>query len=282
MENFQPKGIIFDMDGVLRIGSHPVKYANEIIQLMKKQNLPGMISTNECRYTESELRDDLDELGINVPEEWCIYTSGMAVRDYLAKKIQKHTDENFSIGIIGERGLFETVNELTHLNNCEICDIPPKYETRKILIIGTVNKIKISNLEKGLKWIQSGAKVITTCSDVSDPASKGDFNLGMPNHILHLLRYNTIGVKSYSLGKPHPIHAEHIRKNFSNVDDRELLFVGDTLYTDIQLAEESNFSSCLVLSGNSSKETLKTYIIEPDIIIESIRDLKKILETNNT
>ena len=62
MENFQPKGIIFDMDGVLRIGSHPVKYSNEIIQLMKKQNLPGMISTNECRYTPDELKEDLEAL----------------------------------------------------------------------------------------------------------------------------------------------------------------------------------------------------------------------------
>ena len=151
MNDFIPKGIIFDMDGVLRIGSHPVKYANEIIQLLKKKNLPGMISTNECRYTEVELRDDLEELGINIPNNWIIYTSAMAVRDYLKKKIKKNEENNFSIGIIGEKGLFQTVNEITNLKNCEICEIPPKYETKKILIIGSVNKIKNINFGKGFK-----------------------------------------------------------------------------------------------------------------------------------
>ena len=99
MDNFKPKGIIFDMDGVLRIGSHPVKHADDIIQIMKNQNIPGMISTNECRYTETELREDLCELGINVPDEWGIYTSAMAVRDYLAKKVQKYPNDNFSLAL---------------------------------------------------------------------------------------------------------------------------------------------------------------------------------------
>ena len=274
MNKFSPKGIIFDMDGVLRIGSHPVKYANDIIQLLKSKNIPGMISTNECRYTDVELRDDLEELGINIPDSWIIYTSAMAVRDYLKKNIKKNKEKNFSLGIIGEKGLFQTINEITHFDNCEICEIPPKYETKKILIIGSVNKIKISTLEKGLKWIQAGAKVLTTCSDVSDPASKGDFNLGMPNHILHLLKYNTVGVKSYSLGKPHPIHAQKIFNNFKNLDSKDLLFVGDTIYTDIRLAEENNIKSCLVLTGNSSKETIKSYIIEPDFVIKSIKNLE--------
>ena len=274
MNKFTPKGIIFDMDGVLRIGSHPVKHANEIIQLLKNKKIPGMISTNECRYSETELRDDLEELGITIPNDWIIYTSAMAIRDYLEKKIKKNKEKNFSIGIIGEKGLFQTVNEITNLKNCEICEIPPKYKTKKILIIGSVNKIKISTLEKGLKWIQSGAKVLTTCNDVSDPASKGDFNLGMPNHILHLLKYNTIGIKSYSLGKPHPIHAQKIFSNFKDINPKDLLFVGDTIYTDIQLAEENNIKNCLVLTGSSSRDTTKSYIIEPDYILESIKDLE--------
>lgn len=276
------KGVIFDMDGVLRIGNHPVKGASEIIEKLNNNNIKGMISTNECRYTDVELKDELTEMGVNIPDDWPIYTSGMAVRDYLETKIKKHPERNFSIGIIGECGLFETINELTRHKNVEITDIPPKYETKLILIIGTVNKIKITNLEKGLKWLKAGAKVIKTCSDVSDPASKGDFNLGMPNHILHLLNYNIKSTKCYSLGKPHPIHAIRIRKNFPGVPFDELLFVGDTIYTDIQLAEESGMSSCVVLTGNTNKETLKNYIIEPDMVINSIIDLSKVFGLNSS
>ena len=87
---------------------------------------------------------------------------------------------------------------------------PPKYKTKNFLIIGTLNKIKISNLEKTLKWVKSNAKIILTCDDVSDPSSKGDF-LGMPfKHILHMTNFNLQTTQAYSCGKPNPIVARKI------------------------------------------------------------------------
>jgi ribonucleotide monophosphatase NagD (HAD superfamily) len=83
--------------------------------------------------------------------------------------------------------------------------------------------------------------------------------------------------RTYSLGKPHPIHLKKIKSIFPDTNNRELLFVGDTLSTDIQLAEESDRTSCLVLSGNTKRETLKNFIIEPDYIIDSIKNLKDII-----
>ena len=55
------------------------------------------------------------------------------------------------------------------------------------------------------------------------------------------------------------------------------MFVGDTIYTDIKLAEESGFKSCLVLSGNSKIDTIKSYITEPDYVIDDISKLIEII-----
>lgn len=276
------KGYIFDMDGVLRIGEHPIKGANDIIKTLSKKNIKCMISTNECRYTENELKGDLCEIGINIPNNWGIYTAGMATRDYLEEKIKKNKDKNISVGIIGETGLIETINTLTKYKNFEICDLPPKYETKLILVIGTVNKIKIAILEKALTWLKNKAKLLLTCNDANDPSSKGDFNLGMPSHILHLLKYNLNVPRPYSLGKPHPIHIKQMKKFFGNeINNDELLFVGDTMLTDIQMAEENNLKSCLVLSGNTTKDALKSYIIEPDFIVNSVYELNKLISENN-
>ena len=65
--------VVFDMDGVLRIGEHPIEHSNKIIKYLHKKNIPGMISTNECRYTDNELRSDLNEMGIEIPDSWIIY-----------------------------------------------------------------------------------------------------------------------------------------------------------------------------------------------------------------
>ena len=274
----KPKGIVFDMDGVLRIGENPIPKANDIIQIMVKNNVPGMISTNECRYTDKKLREELSNMGIFIPNNWIIYTSAMAVRDYLSKKIKKNSSRDYTIGIIGEDGLKKAINSLKKLKNCSITIKPVNDNSYKVLIIGAVNKIKMKDLERGLQWINSGAKIITTCCDTTDPSSKGDFNLGMPSHILHLLKYNARSINQYSLGKPHPIFRDKIIKEFKNIPMKDLLFVGDTLYTDIKLAEESNMMSCLVLSGNSKLETLSKYIIEPDMVVNSVWDLKDLIE----
>lgn len=274
------RGVVFDMDGVLRIGNQPIEGVNKTFTYLKDRKIPFMISTNECRYTPTELRDEMNEMGIEIGPEIPIYTAGLAARDYLQSKIDRFKDDKFSIGVVGGCGLYSVLNELSENENCCFVDLPPKYKTRLYLVVGTVDKIKISSLEKIRQWIEAGAKIITSCCDMSDPSSKGDFSLGMPNHMLHMVSYNTAihHSKSYSTGKPHPIHAKAILDRL-NCTPQEILFVGDTIYTDIKLAEESGFKSALVLTGNTKKDAHSNSVIESDYVIESIRELPSLFDT---
>lgn len=302
------KLVIFDMDGVLRVGSKILDNVNETLTFLKNNKIPYCINTNECRYDVNELKEDLEEYGLYMEEDTFIYTSSMAVRDYLKNKILRFPNKKFILSIVGESGLYNCINELCEYNNVKITDnlknidlndsidlsnsasssdfntLNPlnNIETVKYLIIGTVNKIKITHLEKVLKSIKNNAKVITTCGDACDPSSKGDFVLGMPNHLLHMVGYN-VTAKNYSLGKPHPIHANKILEHYSKfgIKNEEIMFVGDTIYTDIRLAEEHNFKSTLVLTGNTKKEAFKYYVTEPDYIISNLGELMNIIKVEN-
>ena len=276
MENIE--AVVFDMDGVLRIGTRIMDNAQKVLEKLNNNNIKTMIVTNECRYTVNELKDDLNELGLTIPEECHFYTAGLSAKDYLEKKLKRFPNETFTICVVGELGLYSIIRELTVYPNFNLQDNPKniKENDRIYLILGTVNKIKINHLNKILDWVKFGAKVITTCVDSTDPSSKGDFNLGMPSHTLHMVGYN-IKTKSYSTGKPHPIHKEKIMNTLRIENPENILFVGDTIYSDIQLAEESNFKSCLVLSGNSNKETVKQYVTEPDYIVNNVNDILKLL-----
>lgn len=267
------KAIIFDMDGVLRIGQYPIKGSEKIFPLLKEKNIKSMILTNECRFTTHKIKDDLESMGINILDT-PIYTAGICVYKYLLSKFSK-SDLQFTVGIIGEIGLIKELEPLRELDNVNIEELPPKYNSKLFLVIGTVNNISIPVLEKAIKWVKAGAKIILTCKDMSDPSSKGDFSLGMPSHILHLINYN-LKTKYYALGKPSPFVANYIFKYYPDLDPEEILFVGDTISTDIRLAEESGMRSLLVLSGNTKKEALKQYVTEPDFILNSINDLVKI------
>ena len=212
----------FDMDGVLRIGQHSVEGADNIFTLIEKYGKHSLIITNECRYTSDEIKEDLTEMGINIPEQLKVITAGEMVYTYLNDKCKRFPNEHISLGIIGEKGLFESINPITHNKNVEIVELPPKYKSKNYLVVGTLNKIKISNLEKALKWIKAGSKIIITCDDISDPSSKGDFSLGMPKHILHMINYNIQTSQSYSCGKPNPLVARKILESFPDIKPEDL------------------------------------------------------------
>lgn len=274
------KIVVFDMDGVLRIGSKIIPGAQNIFKTLNLKGIKTMIVTNECRYGEKVLRDDLIEMGVNIPDDTKIITSGMSVYRYLKKKVERFSDDHFCIGILGESGLYNTLTKICKYKNVDILEEPPEdYDhSRLFLVLGTLDKIKIANLEKALKWINAGCKIIITCDDMSDPSSKGDFSIGMPRHILHMINF-TVKTNYYSLGKPNPMIAELIRKECcegeNKIKDNEVLFVGDTIYTDIKLAEESGFKSALLLSGNTKKEAIKNYVTEADIIFNSVVELEQ-------
>ena len=149
-----------------------------------------------------------------------------------------------------KNGLHVNINNLSKYPNVKISTEPPEYIKNRqfvYLIVGTVNRIKMCTLDKGLLWAKAKAKVITTCNDVSDPNSKGDFNIGMPNHILHILNF-TIKTNSYSLGKTKSIYRKKKYTRYCRFQDpQEILFVGDTLYTDILFAEESEFKRLCII-----------------------------------
>ena len=73
--------------------------------------------------------------------------------------------------------------------------------------------------------------------------------------------------------------AELIRKECisqeNKIQNNEVLFVGDTIYTDIKLAEESGFKSALVLSGNTKQEAIKNYVTEADMVFDSVLELER-------
>jgi HAD superfamily hydrolase (TIGR01450 family) len=266
----------FDMDGVLRIGNHPIDGSDKIFKNIENLNKKSIIITNECRYTPDTIKEDLQEMGVDIGNT-TVLTAGISIYTYFKKKAESLPDQNISLGIVGENGLYDTINPLTSISNIEICETPPKYKTNLYLIIGSLNKIKISNLEKVLKWVKTDTKILLTCEDFADPSSKGDFTIGMPRHILHMTNYN-IKSNYYSLGKPNPKVAHLIINTYPNIKPHEILFVGDTISTDIRLAEENGFKSLLVLSGNTKKEGIKSHVIQPDIVLESVKELNNFLK----
>ncbi len=266
------KAVVFDLDGVIRIGNEIIPGANGTIQFLSSQNIPFMICTNECRYTPHELYVMLTQMGLHIPETTTIYTAGLAVRDFFRSKVLR--GEWLHIGIVGEQGLYDVI-ETSYANDPSILMDNDGNPIKNYLIIGTVNEIRVADLEKIRKWKHAGAVIVTTCCDLSDPRGLTI----MPNHLLHIVNFGMPPRTSepYSTGKPNPIWTRSILATFPDTKPNEIIFFGDTLYTDICLAEESGFLSGLVLTGNTSFKAINDCVASPDYIVNSIASIPDVI-----
>lgn len=252
----QIKAVVFDLDGVLRIGDNAIPHADNVIKWLGQQGYKMLIVTNECRWDHNEMSEMLNDIGLSNAAELPIYTAGTAVCNYLTAK--KKVKQEISVGVLGEPGLRRTLSDHSELRSSK----------EKYLVVGTVNKISDEHLQYADKWIKSGANVIVTCIDTADPSKQ---TMTMPMKLLEKVDTSTVSIET--TGKPHSGIGNSILKQVM-CEANEVLFIGDTMETDIQLAIQCGFKSALVLSGNvKDSDELTDYNFKPDYVIESVADL---------
>ncbi|MFT4553209.1 MAG: HAD superfamily hydrolase (TIGR01450 family) [Chlamydiales bacterium] len=273
------RAVIFDMDGVLRIGYDAIDGANDLINWMDDRGIPAVVLTNECRYTSDELRRDLKHMEISFPDSWGIYTSAMAMRDFFQDHLK--ITKPVYVYVVGENGIRKASMQVEREGVTFTRDLPDeKLEDLSLYVVfGSVDRIQITDLENATRWIRAGAKVITTCPDVSDPSSKGSTLVGMPNHLVHMIKMYAPCVP-YSIGKPHPFMIKEalrlLTEKDKTLEQNEILFVGDTIDTDIRIAFEACIPSALVLSGNTKADAIESNAVQASYVFPSVKELLEV------
>jgi len=123
--------------------------------------------------------------------------------------------------------------------------------------------------------ILDGVEYIATNPDYVCPLEGGK---SMPDcgSMISLLETST-GKTPLVVGKPNTLMIDYVSETLGVKKDR-MAMVGDRLYTDIQMAIDADITSILVLSGESTEETLKESPQDPDYVFESVADIKAELE----
>ena len=80
------------------------------------------------------------------------------------------------------------------------------------------------------------------------------------------------GKQAYFCGKPNPLMMRTGLKML-NCHSAEAVMVGDRMDTDVISGMESGMSTVLVLSGVSTRETLRTYAYRPSIVLDGVGDI---------
>jgi NagD protein len=248
------QGYLLDMDGVIYRGGAVIPGAVDFVHRLRLTETPFLFLTNNSQRTRRDMATKLCRMGIEATED-DVFTCAMATARFVGR--QKPGGTAY---VIGEGGLLNAL----HRNGYSIVEDSPDY-----VIIGEGRAFTFEMIEKAVRLVDRGAKLIATNMDPNCPTDKG-IRPGCGAIVAMIER--ATGKQAFSLGKPSPLMMREARKQL-NLSTAQTVMVGDTMETDILGGVQLGFRTVLVLSGGTKREDLVNFAYQPDLVINHIGDL---------
>ena len=252
----EKKGFICDMDGVIYHGNKLLDGVKEFVEWLSQNNKSNLFLTNSSERSPRELSQKLERLGLSVSEDH-FYTSAMATASFLHSQ-----NPNGSAFVIGEAGLINAIYGAGFSMN----DVDPDY-----VVVGETSSYSYNKIEKAIRLVLKGAKLIGTNPDVTGPTEKG---IAPATKALIAPIELSTEKHAYFVGKPNPLMMRHAIKHLG-VSREDAAIIGDRMDTDIIAGIESEIDTVLVLSGISTRETIEDYPYRPDYVFDNVGDIIK-------
>jgi NagD protein len=247
-------GFIIDMDGVIYHGNRLLPGARDFVKWLTEEHKKFVFLTNSSERTPKELQEKLKRLGIAV-EINVFFTSALATAMFLSSQKPKG-----SAYIIGEAGLINALYNVGYTMN----NVDPDY-----VVMGESRTYSYEKIEHAVNLIMKGAKLIGTNPDVSGPVENGI--VPATKALIAPIELAT-GKSAYFVGKPNPLMMRKGLKKL-NCTREETIIIGDRMDTDIVAGIEAEIDTCLVLSGITTRDSMKSFAYQPRYVLKGIIDL---------
>ncbi|MCI8633500.1 MAG: HAD family hydrolase [Lachnospiraceae bacterium] len=250
------KGFICDMDGVIYHGNKLLPGVKEFVAWLYQEKKEFLFLTNSSERSPKELQQKLERMGLTVPEQH-FYTSALATAKFIDSQAPGCTAY-----VIGAPGLVNALYEAGITMN----DTDPDY-----VIVGETSSYNYDVLLKAVKYVQRGARLVATNSDLTGPSEQGI--IPACRALVAPIELAT-GKPAYFVGKPNPLMMRTGLK-LLGVHSHEAVMIGDRMDTDIVAGMETGLDTVLVLSGCTKKEEVEQYSYRPKYILDGVGDIAK-------
>ena len=256
---------IFDLDGVVYLGSEVVPGAKEVIETLEKKNKVVYFLTNNSTRTRAKFRDKLIQMGIQAQEAQVI-TSAYATTQFLKQQ------SGSAVYIVGEEGLIEEFKAA----GFKVLTGEVSNDAVDYVIVGLDSHFDYQKLSLAMRAIDNGAKFIATNDDPTLPTEHG--NLPGAGTMVSALTTAVYHGPIVIIGKPNPFMVQLILK-LENKDPSTAVIMGDRYITDIRAGMNAKIGTILVKTGTGEQELAKISASDPkpDLVLDSIADLLQYL-----
>jgi len=265
---------ILDADGVIWESNSPIGDSIKGLQYLLSNKKSVFILTNNSYKSRADfVKKGKTVLGVELPaDHW--YTSSRITAVFIKEKFP----EIKRVYVVGGPGIVEELS-LVGINEVKgIEDSSKKYKEEEFWSteIADVDCV-ITGLDPGFNYykliyatncIRRGAKFIATNTDTG--IKIGTYLMPGAGSLVAAIE-KCSETKPILIGKPETISLEMIMKEckIPEAEKSKMLMIGDRLETDIQFAKNAGISSCIVLTGVTTKEMLHGDI-KPDYLMDKL------------
>jgi len=252
---FSDKKVVFlDMDGTIYLGDHLIQGAKEFLSALDEQGLIHYFLTNNSSRSKEDYIRKLKRMEIEAKRNDLILSTDGVVHFLKRKSIDQ-------VYIVGTKSM----KEMFRREGIETDSDHPRY-----LILGFDTELDYHKIKTASLLLQKGVEMIATHCDLVCPTPEGPIpDIGS---FLALFETATSKKPSRVFGKPCPEMIEHILHKHE-VTPKEIVIIGDRLYTDMDMARNIGCDFILVFSGETRPEDLQNWNSRPTLAVETVGTL---------
>ncbi|MGQ0443379.1 MAG: TIGR01458 family HAD-type hydrolase [Methylophilaceae bacterium] len=250
------KGVLFDLDGVLYVGSNVIEGAIEAVKHIQESGLPCRFVTNTSTLSLASLQHKINALGFSIALGEII-SAPQAALLYLKRQ------PNPVCRLLLSDNVKQDFTEFRQSNTAA-----------EYIVIGDIgNAWSYPLLNEVFACLMRGAKLIAIHKNRFWQTEQGlQMDIG---GFIEALEYAS-STQAIIIGKPSADFFK-IALDDMGLQPAETIMIGDDIDSDIGGAQLAGLRGCLVKTGKYRQSYAETSAIKPDLIIHSIKELPNVL-----
>ena len=255
----QIKCFVLDMDGTIYSDEALYPFTPDFLACAKETGRRVMYFTNNSASNKKEYLERMARFGVSVaPED--LHVSIDVLVEFLRRE---HPDA--TIYPVCTPSMEQALLE----GGCNLVK-----DNADIVVLGFDTTLTFEKLDRAVHQLEAGALYYAAQTDI--------FHLGMHGHkmpdcgAIAALLESVTGLTPRAFGKPAKEALAYIVR-CAGVKESEIAVIGDLMYTDIATAAGTDAMSILVLTGETHREDLEKYTYQPDLVVESLADVTRML-----
>jgi len=250
------RGILFDVDGVLRVGGTPVPTAAETLARLARRGVPFRLLTNSTVSSRATLAMMLQAQGFPVSEAM-VLTAAAATAAYVAGRFPGAACYLLSKG--------DAIDDF-RAAGVHIVGPDGAPEAEVVIIGGAEEELTYARLNHAYRLLLRGARLVAMHRNVAWRTEEG-MTLDSGPFINALA--SAAGVRTMVVGKPAAAFFRQAMRDIGLLAG-ELAMVGDDARNDLAPARRLGMTGILVRTG---KPVGRAEVVLADLVFDSVADL---------